>query len=115
MWPKNAYFAVIVKIVCKTLFSEEIRVFYGKTMFQTNFYAEFSIINIVWREGERGKGEGERGKGEGERGEGVDSEKMAGNLKGVQNGGKFENNNKNPAAWLWALSSTAVTRRICCF
>ena len=33
MWPKNAYFAVIVKIVCKTLFSEEIRVFYGKTMF----------------------------------------------------------------------------------
>ena len=31
--PKNALFAVIVKIVCKTLFSEEIRVFYGKTMF----------------------------------------------------------------------------------
>ena len=30
---KNAYFAVIVKIVFKTLFSEEIRVFYGKTMF----------------------------------------------------------------------------------
>ena len=25
----------------------EIRVFYGKTMFQTCFYAEFCIINIV--------------------------------------------------------------------
>ena len=33
MGPKNAYYAVIVKIVCKTIFSEEIRVFYGKTMF----------------------------------------------------------------------------------
>ena len=30
MGPKNAYYAVIVKIVCKTLFSEEIPVFYGK-------------------------------------------------------------------------------------
>ena len=33
MGPKNAYYAVIVKIVCKTLFSEEIGVFYVKTMF----------------------------------------------------------------------------------
>ena len=33
MGPKNAYYAVLVKIVCKTFFSEEILVFYGKTMF----------------------------------------------------------------------------------
>ena len=47
MRPKYALYAVIVKIVYKTLFSEELRVFYGNTMLQTCFYAEFSIIDIV--------------------------------------------------------------------
>ena len=31
--PKNALKALLVKIVCKTLFSQEIRDLYGKTMF----------------------------------------------------------------------------------
>ena len=33
MWPQNALKAVIVKIVCKTLFSQELRDLYEQTMF----------------------------------------------------------------------------------
>ena len=38
---------VIVKIVCKTLFSQELRDLYEQTMFKTVFNAVVSVINIV--------------------------------------------------------------------
>ena len=44
---KNALKALLEKIVWKTLFSQEIRDVYGKTMLYTFFNAEFSNINIV--------------------------------------------------------------------